>query len=60
VLEEALRRHAPHRLLTRTQLLEGDWQLDQPLLPATGSALDPDGHQEAAVLLRQLALQFTA
>jgi hypothetical protein len=55
-----LRRHAPHRLLTRTQLLEGDWQLDQPLLPATGSALDPEGHQEAAVLLRQLALQFTA
>jgi hypothetical protein len=60
VLEAALQRHAPHRLLTRSQLLVGDWQLDQPLLPATGPALDPEGHQQAAVVLRQLALQFTA
>lgn len=59
VLEAALQRHAPHRLLTRTQLLAGDWQLDQPLLPATGPALDPEGHQQAALLLRQLAVQYT-
>ena len=31
VLEAALQRHGWHRLLSREQLEQGDWQLDQPL-----------------------------
>ena len=55
VLEDALQRHAPHRLLSRAQLERGEWQLDQPLVPASGSGLSPDGADQAARLLIALA-----
>ena len=55
VLEEALQRHAPHRLLSRAQLEKGEWQLDQPLIPASGSGLPPDGADQAARILIALA-----
>jgi hypothetical protein len=55
VLEEALQRHAPHRLLSRAQLEKGEWQLDQPLIPASGSGLPPDGADQAARFLIALA-----
>jgi hypothetical protein len=56
VLEAALQRHAPHRLLSRAQLEQGDWQLDRPLVPASGAGLNPDGPQQAARFLSALAL----
>lgn len=55
VLEEALQRHAPHRLLSRGQLEQGDWQLDLPLMPASGAGLSPDGAEQAARFLSALA-----
>ena len=55
VLEDALQRHAPHRLLSRAQLERGEWQLDQPLIPASGSGLSSDGADQAARLLIALA-----
>jgi len=54
VLEAALRRHSAHRLLSREQLQQGDWQLDQPLLPATGAPLPDGGDRQAADLLQRL------
>ena len=56
VLEVALQRHTPHRLLSRAQLEQGDWQLDRPLVPASGAGLSPDGPQQAARFLSALAL----
>jgi hypothetical protein len=51
VLEQALRRHGAHRLLSQAQLRSGDWQLDQPLLPASADSLPMQGAQEAAAAL---------
>jgi len=48
VLEAALVRHGWHRLLSQQQALRGDWQLDQPLLPPQGPALEADGSTQAA------------
>ena len=48
VLQAALERHGWHRLLSQEQALEGDWQLDQPLLAPQGSALEADGSAQAA------------
>jgi hypothetical protein len=55
VLEEALQDHGSHRLLRRDQLLRGDWQLDQPLLPPRLGVLPSDGAAEAARALVALA-----
>jgi hypothetical protein len=55
VLEAALQRHGAHRLLSRQQLQEGDWQLDQPLLPARGAPLPSDGDRVAAAYLQGYA-----
>jgi hypothetical protein len=41
-------RHGWHRLLSQQQALRGDWQLDQPLLPPQGPALEADGSTQAA------------
>jgi hypothetical protein len=61
VLEEALQRHGWHRLLSREQLEQGDWQLDQPLLPPQGEALPADGaDQAAAVILATARLAHAA
>ena len=53
VLEAALQRHSPHRLLSRQQLQQGDWQLDQPLHPPSGAPLSDGGDQQAAELLQR-------
>lgn len=55
VLEQALRDHGSHRLLRRDQLLTGDWQLDQPLLPPRLGTLPADGALVAARALVALA-----
>ena len=55
VLEQALRRHSWHRLISRHQLQQGDWQLDQPLLPPTGTPLPDGGDHGAALRLQELA-----
>ncbi|WP_094510619.1 hypothetical protein [Synechococcus sp. MW101C3] len=55
VLEGWLRRHGRHLLLSQPQLLAGDWQLDQPLLPPSDGPLAADGAQQAAAQLVQLA-----
>ncbi|MFM7265825.1 MAG: hypothetical protein ACKOZW_09615 [Cyanobium sp.] len=51
VLRQALQDHGAHRLLTQEQLLAGDWQLDQPLLPPRLGPLPLDGAAEAAAAL---------
>jgi hypothetical protein len=48
VLEKALLRHGWHRLLSQEQALQGEWQLDQPLIPPTHQPLDADGSTQAA------------
>ncbi|CAK6691216.1 hypothetical protein [Synechococcus sp. CBW1107] len=58
VLEEALRRHGRHRLLSQEQLRCGDWQLDQPLLAAAVGPLALDGAEKAAGWLEQQALAY--
>lgn len=55
VLEQALVRHGAHRLLSQAQLRSGDWQLDQPLLPASDHPLPANGAEQAAAALRQFA-----
>ena len=47
-LLSGLRRHASHRLLSRHAFADGDWQLDQPLQPATDSPLAVNGALQAA------------
>ncbi len=55
VLEEALRRHGAHRLLSQAKLRSGDWQLDQPLLPPLAGPLPSDGAETAARALQRFA-----
>lgn len=55
VLERALQDHGRHRLLRLQQLLQGDWQLDQPLLPPRLGPLAADGSAVAARALVALA-----
>lgn len=57
VLEAALQAHGQHRLLSREQLLSGDWQLDQPLQPAGRGPLPSDGAGQAAGLLEHFIQQ---
>jgi hypothetical protein len=59
VLEEALRRHGRHRLLSQEQLRCGDWELDQPLQPAAVGPLALDGAQQAASWLEDQALAYS-
>ena len=55
VLRQALQNHGAHRLLSQEQLLAGDWQLDQPLLPPRQGPLRLDGAAVAAeALIRHL------
>lgn len=51
VLEQALQRHGRHRLLSEQQARSGDWQLDQPLLPARAGSLDGGGSAQAAAAI---------
>ncbi len=56
VLAEALQDHGRHRLLSRSQLDRGDWQLDQPLLPPRRGPLAGAGAAAAAgAIVAQLA-----
>ena len=54
-LMHGLRQHADHRVLTRSALNRGDWQLDQPLLPAAQTPLPEGGAQQAAEAIIALA-----
>lgn len=55
LLRQALQDHGAHRLLDQEQLLAGDWQLDQPLLPPRLGPLPLDGAAVAAeALIRHL------
>ena len=55
VMERELQRCGRHRLLSQAQLLAADWQLDQPLLPASGALLAKDGAELAAEALLEFA-----
>ncbi len=48
VLEEDLRNHGWHRLLSQEAFRRGDWELDQPLLPPRRGPLAADGASTAA------------
>lgn len=48
VLEQDLRNHGWHRLLSQDQFRRGDWELDQPLLPPRHGPLPVDGAATAA------------
>jgi hypothetical protein len=54
VLEQALRSHSWHRLISREQLQQGDWQLDQPLLAPTDAPVPDGGDRQAAQLLQRI------
>lgn len=54
VLEQALQRHGWHRLLSREQLEQGDWQLDQPLLAPEAEPLPLHGDRLAAKVIETL------
>ena len=60
VLEAALQRHGWHRLLSRLQLEQGDWQLDQPLIAPQAEAIPTHGAEQAAGVLLATALQNNA
>lgn len=51
MLEQALIDHGPHRLLSQSQLHQGDWQLDQPLLPPRRGPLPRGGAEQAAAAI---------
>lgn len=55
VLEDALQRHGPHRLLEPAAFEAGAWELDQPLRPAQRGPLPVDGAATAAEALIELA-----
>lgn len=55
VLEEALRNHGSHRLLSQAQFRRGDWQLDRPLLPPRCGPLPVDGAATAARVIAAMA-----
>ena len=55
---QGLTRHGRHRLLSRDQLMGGDWQLDQPLLPAEEEPLSSCGALQAAEQLIQFSDQM--
>jgi hypothetical protein len=60
VLEEALKRHGPHRLLSEDQCRAGDWELDQPLLEPQEDPLPLDGAAMAAREIVRLAERGSA
>ena len=51
VLAEALQNHGRHRLLSRSQLEQGEWQLDQPLQAARQGPLPGAGVEAAAAAI---------
>jgi hypothetical protein len=55
LLEEELRRHGRHRLLSQHDLQTGRWQLDQPLQQPTHGLLRPDGAAAAAAAIADFA-----
>ena len=60
VLEAALQRHGWHRLLSRAQLEQGDWQLDQPLVAPLADPLALDGDRAAAEVIFATANRMNA
>ena len=57
-LMQGLIRYGRHRQLTRQQLIGGDWQLDQPLLPAEAESLAAGGALQAAEQLIRISDPF--
>ncbi len=57
-LMQGLIRYGRHRQLTRQQLIGGDWQLDQPLLPAEAEPLAAGGALQAAEQLIRIGDPF--
>ena len=57
-LMQGLIRYGRHRQLTRQQLIGGDWQLDQPLLPAEAELLAAGGALQAAEQLIRIGDPF--
>jgi hypothetical protein len=55
VLEEALRQHGWHRVLSQDQFRQGEWQLDRPLLAPQSGPLALDGAEMAARAIVELA-----
>ena len=55
---KGLTQHGRHRLLSRDQLMSGDWQLDQPLLPAEAEPLASCGALQAAEQLIRVGDQL--
>lgn len=55
VLEDGLRRHGRHRLLSQDQFRRGDWELDRPLTPPQEGPLPLDGAAQAAAAIVKLA-----
>jgi hypothetical protein len=60
VLEEDLRNHGWHRLLSQEQFRRGDWQLDEPLTPPRLGPLPLDGAATAARAIAALAEERSA
>lgn len=54
VLEQAVQQHSWHRLISRDQLQQGDWQLHLPLLPPARAPLADGGDGQAAKVLQRL------
>jgi hypothetical protein len=55
VLEEDLRNHGWHRLLTQEQFRHGEWELDLPLCPPRRGPLASDGALRAAQAIVAMA-----
>jgi hypothetical protein len=55
VLEEDLRNHGWHRLLSQEAFRAGDWQLDRPLLPPRQGPLPLDGATTGARVIAAMA-----
>ncbi|MEB3234225.1 MAG: hypothetical protein VKM98_02255 [Cyanobacteriota bacterium] len=56
VLQNDLKNHGWHRLLSREAFMAGAWQLDQPLLEPAIGPLPGGGAQQAAAALEAVAL----
>ena len=55
VLELALQRYGPHRLLSQSQWQRGDWELDHPLMAPLEKPLPGGGCEQAAAALSGFA-----
>ncbi len=59
-LMQGLRRHGCHRLLSARGFAEGDWQLNQPLIPSREAPLPANGAEAAALEISLLVKRGSA